>query len=175
MLITFLRRQLDLFSFFLFLTLSNVLPINRCARVVVWLLTSCSYSNLISLIYSDYWLTPPSLCGERIKPGMSKRPLSASTSDNLLQPDTAPLTGRNLPALSSHPPPSPTIIIIVVLNDIQVKKTAPCWCHTHVNNPCRCKTCKTKCHTSGLSSRFSHKGELTGVWEAVYGAAPPPN
>lgn len=38
---------------------------------------------------------------------MSKRPLSASTSDNLLQPDTDRLTGRNLPALSSHLTPTP--------------------------------------------------------------------
>lgn len=42
------------YALFLMLTLSNVQPINQCADVVVWLLTSCSYSNLISLIYSDY-------------------------------------------------------------------------------------------------------------------------
>lgn len=50
------------------------------------------------------WL---SLSGERIKPGMSKRPLSASTSDNVQQPDTTFLSGHNLSALSSHrTPPS---------------------------------------------------------------------
>lgn len=92
------------FHFFM-LTLSNVQPINQCTDVAVWLLISCWYSNLISLIYSDYWLSLP-LSSERIKPGMSKRPLSASTPDNLLQPDTVHLTGHNPPALSSHPTPT---------------------------------------------------------------------
>lgn len=76
---------------------------------------------------------------------MSKRPLPAATSDNLLQPDTALCTGRNPSGLSGpgHPnpsatrPPFPTVIIIPVLNDTQVRRKVLRVDGSHVNNPCR--------------------------------------